>query len=407
MNDRARFFLMGTLAAGVITATAFDVHGLEAVSKRVAVSYMAPELRLSIDIGLLDAADVRLGLVDAPIVRRDFARLLKQTLLLLGAPAGSEMSDLASSGIFAIGSPKKMISRRHTLEALYRTIIHLSDSGLLTLPEPRAEGFKDYTPPVKYQAALAYLREKGIARGYQSGIFGVEKMLTKREAVYFLYRLYEQTAAGMGARGKASDIFFVDIPNDHPVMPSIRAVAKAGGFDQVPLKPSFDGNRQLLRRDAVLLLKGILEKRAGTSGKKAVSVDDPFGLVDRAELAVLMESLLVEPAGESSQSPGISSFTYIDVGAGTPEAKALEALSRHNIHLGYADGRLRGNQIVTWFETVGVLANVLPACGDEQKVDDSSSPAKQEDFEKYVDMLREKKARIRSILDHKRPSMRK
>ncbi|MBF0500492.1 MAG: S-layer homology domain-containing protein [Candidatus Riflebacteria bacterium] len=406
MNERTRYFLIGTLAAGVMTATSFDLRGLEAVSERITEARMAPELRLGVDIGILDASDIRFGLVDVAIVRRDFGRVLKQTLQMLGAPAGSELSDLESTGIFELGNPRKSISRKQALETLCRAVIHLADSGFINLPAPCDTGFKDYAPPPKYQAALAFLRSKGVARGYQSGYFGIEKNLTKREAVYLLYRLYEQTAADMMSRTKKTDFFFVDIPTDHPVMASIKTVYDAGGFERIPLKASFDGNRPLLRRDAVLLMKGILAKRAHNTGDVSIEVQDPFEALNRAEFAVLIEGLLAKTENLAS-STEFTPATYVDVAAGSPESRALEALSKRGIQLGYGNGYLRGDESVTWFEAVGVLASVASVCGDTTKVDESGDPAGHDDFEKYAEMLRSKKARIRSILDRNRVHQRK
>lgn len=411
MNDRTRYFLLGTLAAGVLTATTFDVSALEAVSSRVTQRGMTPELRLGIDLGILESSDVRLGLVDVPIARRDLARVIQQTLFMMGSPVGSRLSDLGESGIFEIGNGRKTISRKQALEALCRVVISLNDNGFLTLPTAKSAGFSDYHAPEKYGVALKYLQDKRVVRGYPDGAFGASRALSKREAVYLFYRLYEQVVFERAGGVAAGVLNFADIPVDHPVRIDLELIEKTGGFARVGFGASFDGNGPISRKDAVEILKGIVAKQGKLDESVIPPLQNPLAPLARREMAIMMDGLLPASGEASADGKNVdgtevggapSTFAYIDVPAGSIEGRALENLARHKVFLGYSDGRLNGAETVSRFEMVGVLASVLKAGGATSAVEEPKILARKSDIAEFAEMLRAKKARIRGILDRKR-----
>ncbi|HNV70331.1 MAG TPA: hypothetical protein PKO06_11580, partial [Candidatus Ozemobacteraceae bacterium] len=248
MNERTRYFLAGTLAAGLTVSLLSDVNTLQAISNRVAYSHLTSELRMGIDIGLLDPADARGGNLDAPLSRREFGLLLKKTLQMLGSPAGSEVSDLSLYGVFDMKNTKGSISRKEVLESLCRSVIHLADYGFVTIKEAKAADFSDYSPMPKYATAFGYLRAENVVRGYGAA-FGVKRAVSRREAVTFLYRLYEKVAAARVRPSQDKKIAFIDISEDHPVMEQIRGLHEAGAFDAIDIQPSFDGDRTMKLKD--------------------------------------------------------------------------------------------------------------------------------------------------------------
>ncbi len=79
---------MGALAAIVLSAVLSDLGSLEAISQ--ALSGLPPELRMAVDLGIIDPSDFYRGGLNVPIKKRDFALLVKNTLQLLGDPKGAK-----------------------------------------------------------------------------------------------------------------------------------------------------------------------------------------------------------------------------------------------------------------------------------------------------------------------------
>lgn len=403
MNLRTRNFLIGSLSAITLTAAVTDVRVLEAINEIPAFNSVSPELRLGVDLGILDASELDSASLSAPITRRSFAVILKQVLQLVGAPTGSELSDLHASGIFNPAPHKRGVSRKAALEALARTTIYLSDNGFITLEEKPAGDFADYRIPEKYSQAIAFLREKEIARGYPDGRFGVSRLLSKREAVSLLYRFYEQISSSLMMRGDTKGLQFVDLPLDHPAMASLKAMENAGAFDTMKFSRSFDGYSPLRINEAVTIIESILNKYSHTEEAAEVKslLSDPSSTLPttRGELTILLGHMVKAFPAEIGIIP--EAYCYNDVAAGTKEAVALEALGNKGLFIGYPNGTFMGMEVITRFEAVGIIGTVLTTL---QLVPSESGEqlAGKSDFEAFANLLREKRARIQSIL-HRKP----
>ncbi len=400
MNEHTRYFLAGTLAAGLTVSLFTDLDALQAISNRVAYSHLTSELRMGIDIGLLDPAIAREGNLDEPLTRREFGLLLKKTLQMLGSPAGSEVSDLSLYGVFDMKNARGGIARKEVLESLCRAVIHLADYGFVTIKEAKAADFSDYSPPPKYATAFGYLRSENIVRGY-GATFGVKRALSRREAVTFLYRLYEKVAAARVRPTGEKRLAFIDIPEDHPVMEQIRGLHEAGAFDAIDLQPSFDGDRIMKLKDLCAMVCGVMAKKDKAADtdrvQKIVSGKNPEAEATREDLAMMLSTL----TGAISSENKIAPVVYSDVAGGSPLEEALTSLSGQGITLGYPNKVLRGSEAVSWFEGVGVMAALGKAMNWFEPVQPDEVAGKS-DFERLANVIREKKARVRAILERRR-----
>ncbi len=399
MQQRTRNFILGSFAAVFMTVSMTELPVLEAISDTTAFSRLSPELRLGLDIGIIDASDLESKSLDTPITRRSFSVLLKRVFQMLGAPAGSDLSDLRTSGIFDPAPSKRSVQRKAALEALARGTLHLADNGFLTLESKSTADFSDYRIPEKYRDAISFLKAKGIARGYPDGRFGVSRALTKREAVFLLYRFYEQVAGSLMIRQNTDVLQFVDLPLDHPAMTSLKVMEKAGAFTQMKFGMSFDGYSPLKVRDAACIVESILNKYDHSSEsaeiKNLLKSRLPSQATTRGDLAILLGHLV--KAFPARLGVSAESFTYTDVEAGTREAVALSALGEKGLFLGYPNGTFNGNEVITRYEAVGVFQAVLTTL-NLVTPDSGDQIAGKSDFEAFATLLKAKRARIQNIL---------
>jgi|GEM_PF-828580 len=399
MNDRKKYYMLGVFAASILVVSAMNLPMLEAVSKNLSVSRLPAELRMGIEIGILDVAEVKAGLLDVPIRKREFGILLKKILQLLGAPAGSELSDLNDNGILDNYNLKKSIARKAVLEAICRALIHLTDNQFIVLDGQNMDGFTDYYPPEKYRSALSFLRRKDITRGYPDGSFGISKAVTKRETIYLLYRLYEQVSSTMIKKQSDKGVCFVDIPMDHPIMESLKVLEREGAFQNITLRKSFDGFSPITQKEVSGMIMGISaryhpEEKSNKIGSIIADVA-PNSPTTRRHFAFLLENLLPLLQSNSEQT---AKPIYKDVSADSPEYSVLEALAQRGILIGYPDGTLRGNECVSWFETVGVLHSIVSKLSPYRNEISNDAVAGKSDFETYAAILKAKKMRIHNIM---------
>jgi hypothetical protein len=402
---RQKAYYVGAALAFMLAAVFLNIQAIEAVSKSLAMTSLPDELRMALDLGIIDRSDLGTRSLNSPIKHREFAVLLKNTLQLLGASAGSSMADLRESGILASVRGKQSISRRHALEAMCRMVMYLNDTNFLAMDPAASGNFSDYDPPEKYINALGYLKGAWIVRGYGNGVFGARRALSKKEAAFMVYRLYEHVSSTLMNKSKGEHISFIDLPTDHLAMKGIKTVAKAGAFDLIKMRPSFDGNRVIPVRDAGNLIKGLLKKAEIPEADQKVNVvvngRDLRSAVDRSLLAQLLEVLVKEGKARSDDYTDLA--PYMDVPAGSAPALALEALGKRGIVMGYPGGLFRGGDRVSWFEAVGTLDAVartliLGKNVPEETPEEDSHLATRDEFEQFIATLKAKRARVRNIL---------
>ncbi len=403
MKEGKQYFLLGCLMALGAGLFLLDPGTLQAVSRQVSLGLQTREVRLTVDLGLYNPDFLGKDFLDAPVSRREFARLLRGFLHMVGAPAGYSQGKLEESGIFTARPPKQALSRKLAGEAVCRALLHLADVGLLTVEGEGPTRFPDYAPPPKYQAAIAYLRRQKVIRGYPDGSFQAARAITTREAISLLYRFYETAAATIGETQARDTAHFVDLPLDHPMVAKLHSLQEAGAFTHVHRGPSFDGNATISLADLQSLFRGLFDKRSlpppAADLQALLGRQSAANPARRRHLVLLIGHLA--SAGSSQSSPTLER-PYADVPPGAPEIPGLAALEQVGISLGYADRRLAGDEPLSWFETVGILHAWL------ERTSTGGSPATaveeaatRTDFEEFAALIKAKKERIRGILDRK------
>jgi tetrahydrodipicolinate N-succinyltransferase len=87
------------------------------------------------------------------------------------------------------------------------------------------------------------------------------------------------------------------------------------------------------------------------------------------------------------------------------EYQTLKNLAKAGIKLGYNNGLFKGSEKVTWFETIKTIAEIMKNFrgGNKQANVEPDRLATRDDILRFTDILKAKQARIRSILNRKRP----
>ncbi|MBF0410686.1 MAG: S-layer homology domain-containing protein [Candidatus Riflebacteria bacterium] len=395
METRKKSFFYGTLAALFITAISLNLTNLEAISQKFNFATLNPEVRMCVDLGITTMQEVRKGNLDSPVDSFSYGMLLKRTLQMLGTSAGTNLNEFAKSKIFPGYYSRNLLARSESVEILSRAVNYLAQSHKINVNPSQINGFSDFRPSKSNHKAFSWLVENSVVRGYNDGRLGAGRKLTRREAYCLVYRLYEQAAREMTKKYQGMEIVFVDIPVDHEFMNTIRSVSKAGGLKYLSIGASFDGNRAMMKKNFSDMLRGISEK---TLGNKVDVTFDGKAYLTRIELAMVAEKLLPEKSSYVVNQSLSNHSTYTDVVHNSTEGKALKKLEANGIVLGYADGNLRGNERVSWFETFGVVASVLKLHGIVERPGQDILPAEKADFEKFAKVLKTKRAKVRAIL---------
>lgn len=406
MTEANKYSILGIVVACLAIAVFSGSNFISAAIAGFNLAGMPRELRLGIDTGLISQSECTRRQLNRLTSKGSFADRLNIMLEQVGMVELSERKGLESSGIFSAKPENARLSRKEAFAAMARICLHLSDKGLIKLPETKAVNYRDYKIPEKYLGAAAFLQNRFVVRGYPDGSLGAGKSLTNREAVYFIYRLYETIAADMMANQPATGIRFVDISLSHPVMNSIKLLTDAGAFNKILLKPAFDGESHISAGELSDMLEGIFTHSNQTVDQIRLKTILPANsLVSRNQLALALEYLL----GSSSLSESKTEIAYSDVKSESPEYAALVKLAAADIRLGYQSNYFRGNEKVTWFEAVSALAGTVKASAAISPATAKVEPqrlAQKSDIDALIALIKAKKAKVRQILEYKRPYQR-
>ncbi len=238
-------------------------------------------------------------------------------------------------------------------------------------------------------------------KGYPDGRLHGERAISRQETVCLLFRLYEHASNALKTRRTEKGISFLDLPFDHPVMDTIRFLERAGGFDQVQLKPCFDGYSIISERQVADIIKGILVKHGREAEQASIDqlldAENPIQSANRGWFALALK-ILAEPYLPTTDGHGNGEF-YKDVDRSSPQFQAVDFLARKGIYLGYPTGNLHGDEGVTWFEAVGVLNAMLIQFDIDRPDSEKEESLQKSDLDSFIAILKAKKARIRRILD--------
>lgn len=357
------------------------------------------ELRLGSEIGLINPNSCNDKFLKSSITRESFA---SKAAIIVNTIAGTKFAynEMVENGIVANGNKNTLISRKEAVETMARAAMFINSKGLFIFSPTQPTNYRDYNIPAKYAPIMSYLQNKFIVRGMPNGLLAANKKLTQREAVYFLFRLYESISADMLIALPNEGISFIDIPNGHPVNEAIKNLTAAGAFDRAILRPSFDGNSYITNDDISEVIGGIFDR----SGKECDSLklssifaDSNDCYTTRGQITLALEYILDEIAPDKIIS---GSINYIDVPFDSPEHRALVKLAGYNINPGYRSNVLSKNEPITWFEAVNLLDQTMKYAEitKGEKVVDMNAPADKADFERLKNILIAKKAKIRAIL---------
>ncbi len=401
MQKTNRFFISGAVFA--ILAVAILAHG-----SFFSIGFagdgrgnLPRELRLGVEIGILRNAELSSSQLNRSIDRFSFAEKLCTILDLTGISDLETPKALVKAGILGSRHMSGKISRKEALETFARVAIHLANQGKLSLPDAKATNFRDYRVPAKFDSAVSYLQSKFVVRGYPNGSLGSNRRLSRKEAVFFIYRLYESISSDLMSKRTLDGICFIDIPLSHPLMKSIENLTKAGAFDKVMLRPSFDGEAHVSKNDLIEFVSGIFAKTGQEMDHDRLRNIFPGAsresVASRRQLALMLELVLDTIAKDKLSAQKIA---YADVTLDNPEFEALIKLAGCNITMGQGDGNFVANAGVSWNETVKLLDAVIKFAGITGPVEARPSKlAQKSDVENYKAILIAKRERIRKILN--------
>ena len=356
------------------------------------------ELRLGADIGIIEERNCNNKFLRQNITKREFANKLATVMNSVGVQE-SKLNNLYENGILDSNKINSIITRKEAVEIMSRSLLFMSASGIFNMTNTKPTNYKDYTIPEKYAKPMGYLQSKFVVRGLQNNYLGSNKKLTQREAVYFLYRLYEAVSSDKMTSIQNEGLCFIDVSLDSPIMETIKDLTAAGAFDRAILRPSFDGDSFIVQDDLIEVIGGIFDR----SGKECDMLrlqtifSDKEQYTTRKQMALVLEFLLDSFCADKVTTTNID---YRDVSKADAEYQALSKLAGCNINLAYGNKTLSPDEYVTWFEAVTLINKTLKFAGitnNEKKVD-MSAPADKADFERLKNILIQKKAKIRKIL---------
>ena len=359
------------------------------------------ELRLGAELGLIGVKQCNNKFLNRTITKREFANKTAIVMNMLGVQ-NTSFNSLVENGIIDSYNQNASISRKDAVEIMARATLFMSANRIFNMPTIPVSNYKDYRVPEKYSCPFGYMQSKFVVRGLQNNYLGSNRKLTNREAVYFLYRLYEAVSSDMMTSMPNEGLCFIDVPLDHPIMDSIKNLTAAGAFDRAILRPSFDGDSYIVQDDLTEIVGGIFDR----SGKECDMLrlqtifSDKEGYATRRQMALILEFILDSFVPNKEKTAKVD---YKDIDEDDAEYLALSKLNGCGINLGYDNRKFAGNEKVTWFDTVKLLDKTLKFAGITSKTNnvDMNAPADKEDFERLKNILISKKAKIRSILSRK------
>ncbi len=398
-------FLLGVALAGILAITVFDVQCIEAISRAVTWANLSPEIKSAHDLGICEISAGNLESLRYPVRRKDFSGWLLKTFSILGIDFCQSPEEVEKMGILSKSSSNGLLSRKESFEALCRTLIFLSERGLLKFVRRDVQAFPDYQPQEKYRDAMQFLLEEGIFRGYRDGKFNGNRTLSRGEAITLFYRMFNRISAIVQDKQTQDPFWFSDIPPDHPIVQSIRTLAEEGAFEYVKIGKSFAGKGTVTNEQMAGMISGILKKyeRMENLGEvqKIVGFEDSKKDLTREKMVLFLGVLVDTFDG----IPGMKfQPAYSDVRPGSRHFSILQNLSLLGVRIGPGVGKLSSSDVVTRFEVIGTLERLKGRLKKDSRKDlpsDLSNYPTRTDFEEFVNLIKAKQARIRLIL-HRR-----
>ncbi len=385
-----RYFLTGMLAATMGVAGLFSIDSIQASGNR-----LDKEIKFARQIGIYDSTSYSSHMLNRPIAEKAYYRGLSSVLYELGIIESTSMDEMKRLGIMPAETNKKTISRKASVEAIFRAVGFGIDTDLIDKSNEAQtfQPFYDWIIEEKYMPGLAVVIDRGIIKGMPNGRFCPDNNLKTADALVLFKRIYD---AFSGKDDKT--VVVAGQPKDETVQAgglSLERLQKAGAFSQIKCSFDLENDRRIRLQDLNVMLQGILaqaEMPAYITELKYLTRNmNPKKPVSRATLAhlasVMVRALPTQTVDDNN--------LYADVSPNSGLARSLAFLSKAGIKMGYENNLLKGKELVSASEAVSVIDRIL----ENSQTLRTEKAATRNDFEEFKALIEARKARIRRILN--------
>lgn len=386
-------FVAGLLFAAITVSTVSEVASLQAAGQK----NMSPEIRFSQQIGLFDSTQLSGKVLSRNISRQAFQRGLNGVMVETGLLNKFDLGELSKLGITNGEATSGPVTRKEACETILRAIMHGWNQDLLPRPSVEASlGFRDWKAEEKYRESLTFAITSGIFQGSTDGFFRPDDHLKVREALLVLKRFFDLAATN---RIPTRIALFEDVNQDHYMTGPLLNLRKAGAFDLTNLGRKLNGTGPISVKDLSMMIQGILgrlDRAAHVSQIKQLEHGHGKKIHASRNLLACMSAVLTDamPHSESNQH-----ILYSDVKEGGAVDHSLKTLSKAGIRMGYNNNRFKGSEKVTRFEALGLINRIITELEPEQIRISDGKAATRDDIESLKNLLIERRARIRKILN--------
>jgi hypothetical protein len=381
-----RYFLTGMLAATIGVAGLFSINSIQASGSR-----LDKEIKFARQIGIYDSTSYSSHMLNRPIAELAYYRGLSSVLFELGIIESTSMDEMRRLGIMPTDTGKKSISRKASVEAIFRAVSFGLENDLIdkTNDSHTFQPFYDWIIEEKYMSSLAIVIDRGIIKGMPNGRFCPDTSLKTADALVLFKRIYDAFSGNEEIAGQ---------PQDEAAQSgalSLERLQKAGAFSQIKCNIDFENDRRIRLQDLNIMLQGILSQAELpayiTELKYLTRNMNPKKSVSRATLAHLA-AVMVRALPVSATD---NKIIYADVSPNSGLARALAFLGQVGIKMGYENNLLKGKELVSASEAISLIDRIL----EKTQRTRTEKAATRNDFEEFKALIEARKARIRRILN--------
>lgn len=203
MKKGTVLFAVGALIGTICIMIFVDIARLDADYAQMPYSATKSEIQTGYDLGLLPPALFKRRNRNMAVARENFDKAFDKIMHLLGVSNYYK-------GKIALRPAAKADARVTRSEAVRRMLYALDlleALGHIRLPAPStgAANFTDFKVHAGYLRALQFLTSRGVVKGYADGRLHSDKLLTNRDCVVFIVRLYKALDVDIKQRSLRSE----------------------------------------------------------------------------------------------------------------------------------------------------------------------------------------------------------
>ncbi|MEW6708506.1 MAG: hypothetical protein AB1403_01680 [Candidatus Riflebacteria bacterium] len=395
MINNKRYFIAGVLAATFGVAGIFSIDSIQAAGSR-----LQAEIKFARQIGIYDSTSYSSKMLGRPIAEQAFYRGLTSVMYELNFIESLSPEEMKHLGIIPSTDDKAVISRKAAIESMFRAISFAVNSGAVKPSRETAnfQPFYDWIIEEKYMQGLGEALDRGIIKGMPNGRFCPNAHLKTSDALVLFKRMFDAYAVKTAEPVK-KEVVAIE-PGNKPEPSTgfnLERLQKAGAFSTIDCNVKMDPIKPLKLKELYGMLHGILTQ----ADKPAYITELKYFVRNRSMKRKVTRTML---AGLGSimvralPCPNVESKAlYADVKTGSGLDRALGFLSRAGIRLGYENNQLKGYEIVTTEEAVGMLNKIVNSA--DQFRQNHGISATRNDLESFKALIEGRKARIRRILN--------